>query len=106
MFQRLPDAPQPRAGAGDAVALQIDGRACLARAGESVAAALVGAGISACRTTPVGNQPRGPYCMMGVCFDCLVVIDGRPNQQACMVPVREGMRVERQHGARTAGLAT
>jgi predicted molibdopterin-dependent oxidoreductase YjgC len=43
--------------------------------------------------------------MMGVCFDCLVVIDGRPNQQACMVTVRDGMRVERQQGARATGLA-
>jgi len=96
MFQKLPDA----AGTGATVALQIDGRTCQARAGDSVAAALLAAGVSACRTTPVGNQPRGPYCMMGVCFDCLVVIDGRPNQQACMTAVRDGMRVERQQGAR------
>lgn len=105
MFQRLPDTPQPAAGSVDTIALQVDGRTCLARAGESVAAAIVGAGLSACRTTPVGGQPRGPYCMMGVCFDCLVVIDGRPNQQACMVTVRDGMRVERQQGARATGLA-
>ena len=102
MFQKLPDASAPGPGA---VGLQIDGRTCQARAGESVAAALLAAGISACRTTPVGNQPRGPYCMMGVCFDCLVVIDGRPNQQACMTIVREGMRVERQQGARATEIA-
>jgi predicted molibdopterin-dependent oxidoreductase YjgC len=100
MFQRLPEASGP----GPTVALLIDGRAYETRAGESVAAALAGAGLSACRTTPVGNRPRGPYCMMGVCFDCLVVIDGRPNQQACMVTVREGMRVERQQGARATEL--
>ena len=39
-------------------------------------------------------------CLMGVCFDCLVEVDGRPNVQACMVTVREGMRVRLQHGAR------
>lgn len=98
MFQKLPDASA--LGPAASVALQIDGRTWQARAGESVAAALLAAGLSACRTTPVGNRPRGPYCMMGVCFDCLVVIDGRPNQQACMTTVREGMRVERQQGAR------
>jgi predicted molibdopterin-dependent oxidoreductase YjgC len=42
--------------------------------------------------------------MMGVCFDCLVVIDGRPNQQGCLVAVHEGMRIETQQGAR--GIAT
>jgi predicted molibdopterin-dependent oxidoreductase YjgC len=105
MFQRLPEASVTSGAAAQAVALQIDGRTYPARAGESVAAALLGAGLSACRTTPVGSRPRGPYCMMGVCFDCLVVIDGLPNQQACMVTVREGMRVERQQGARAAELA-
>lgn len=105
MFQRLPEASVPSDADAQAVALQIDGRTYQVRAGESVAAALLGAGLFACRTTPVGNRPRGPYCMMGVCFDCLVVIDGRPNQQGCMVTVREGMRVERQQGARDVGLA-
>jgi predicted molibdopterin-dependent oxidoreductase YjgC len=105
MFQRLPDTPQPAAGSAGTIALQVDGRTYLAREGESVAAAIIGAGLSACRTTPVGSQPRGPYCMMGVCFDCLVVIDGRPNQQACMVTVRDGMRIERQQGARATGFA-
>ena len=52
------------------------------------------------RTTPVSGAPRGPYCMMGACFECLVSVDGEPNQQACMVPARDGMRVERMQGAR------
>ena len=101
MFQRLPEAA-PQTVSGATVALQIDGHRHEARAGESVAAALLATGMSACRSTPAGNQPRGPYCMMGVCFDCLVVIDGRPNQQACMTTVCEGMHVERQQGARAA----
>jgi predicted molibdopterin-dependent oxidoreductase YjgC len=105
MFQRLPEASAGGGAVAKSVALQIDGRTYQARDGESVAAALVGAGLTACRTTPVGNRPRGPYCRMGVCFDCLVVIDGRPNQQACMVAVREGMLVECQQGARAAELA-
>ena len=94
MFRRLPEA-----GAAT-VPLTIDGSAARARAGDSVAAALIAAGHVACRTTPVSGKPRGPYCMMGVCFDCLVEIDGRPNQQACMVEVRAGMQVQSQQGPR------
>ena len=41
---------------------------------------------------------RAPYCMIGVCFDCLMKIDGEPNRQACLVTVKEGMKIERQVG--------
>ncbi|MFI8748466.1 (2Fe-2S)-binding protein [Vreelandella lionensis] len=71
-----------------------------ARPGDTVAAALLASGISVCRTTPVSNASRAPYCMMGVCFECLVDIDGNPNVQACQVEVREGMRIYAQQGAR------
>ncbi len=94
MFRRLPDAAQ------DMVRFTIDGRAATARRGDSVAVALLAAGIEACRTTPGRGSPRGPYCLMGVCFDCLVTIDGIGSRQGCLVPVAEGMRVETQHGAR------
>jgi hypothetical protein len=50
------------------------------------------------RTTAVGAKPRSPYCMIGNCFDCLVEIDGLPNRQACLITVREGMQICRQHG--------
>jgi len=66
----------------------------------SVAAALLTAGVSRFRATPVSASPRAPYCMMGACFDCLVEIDGVPSRQSCMVTVREGMRVRAQEGAR------
>lgn len=69
--------------------------------GDSVAAALLAAGISHIRDTPVGATPRAPFCLMGTCFDCLVEIDGTPNRQACLTPVRDGMRIRRQHGARS-----
>lgn len=82
-----------------ALVIDFQGRAVEARAGDTVAAALLAAGIADFRATPVGGAPRGPYCMMGVCFDCLVEIDGEPNQQACMTVVRHGMRVARQVGA-------
>jgi len=95
MFRRLPDGTS-------AVLVTIDGRPFAARAGDTVAATLLAAGVKACRTTPVSGAARGPFCLMGVCFDCLVTIDGRPNQQGCLVPVREGMRIEQQAGARLA----
>lgn len=83
---------------GGLVKITIDGATRNVPPGESLAAALLQSGHLHCRTTAVSSQPRGPFCMMGVCFECLVVIDGWPNQQACMTAVREGMRVERQEG--------
>lgn len=82
------------------VRVTVDGATLECREGDSVAAVLFAAGVVACRDTAVSGAARGPYCMMGVCYDCLVSIDGRPNQQACMARVRDGMRVERQLGAR------
>jgi predicted molibdopterin-dependent oxidoreductase YjgC len=92
MFRRL------RESSAIDVPVMIDGVAFSARAGDSVAAALLAAGVVACRTTPVSGAERGPFCMMGVCFDCLVTIDGRANQQACLIPIRAGMCIERQSG--------
>jgi predicted molibdopterin-dependent oxidoreductase YjgC len=92
MFRRLPDGP------GEAIAFTFDGRSVTARRGDTVAVALLAAGIATCRRTPVSGAPRGPYCMMGVCFECLVTIDGRSNRQACMAEVTAGMRVETQDG--------
>jgi hypothetical protein len=66
----------------------------------NVAAALLATGRAACRTTPVSGAARAPFCMMGVCFDCLVEIDGLPNRQGCMTPVQDGMRIHRMAGAR------
>jgi predicted molibdopterin-dependent oxidoreductase YjgC len=96
MFRRLTEA-------GPSVALTVDGKAVAARNGDTVAAALLAAGIDHCRTTPVTGAPRAPYCLMGVCFDCLVTIDGVGSRQACLVPVRDGMKVETQQGKREAG---
>src|ERR1700742_2855743 len=68
--------------------------------GCSVAAALLAAGVSRFRATPVSGAPRAPYCMMGACFECLVEIDGVPSRQSCMVTVQDGMRIRSQEGAR------
>ena len=70
------------------------------RSGDSVAAALLSAGVTDLRASPVSGALRAPYCMMGVCFECLVEIDGVGNRQACLIPIAEGMRVRRQSGAR------
>ena len=95
MFKRL----QSESSVED-VTVVVDGKRCAALATDTVAAALLASGLAHCRTTPVSGEPRAPYCMMGVCFDCLVVIDGVGNRQACMVRVREGMRIDVQHGKR------
>jgi len=97
MFKR------PREDARASLRFTFDGAAVEAREGDSVAAALLAAGVTPCRTTPVSGAPRAPYCMMGVCFDCLVVVDGVGNRQACLVPVRDGMAVESQRGKRELG---
>lgn len=83
----------------ETLAFTFDGFAMSAPAGISVAAALLLRGVSEFRTSIVGNRPRAPYCMMGVCFDCLVEIDGVPARQSCMIPLREGMNIRRQLGA-------
>ena len=79
------------------VGITIDGQPVEAHLGESVAAVLMAEGSPATRTT-VRGQPRGVFCGMGVCFDCLVVVDGVPNTRACMTWVADGMRIERQNG--------
>lgn len=94
MFQRLPDA------SGERVSFTIDGRPAEALSGDSVSAALLANGVRTCRSTPVSGAPRAPYCMMGLCFDCLVTIDGVGNRQGCQVRVAPGMAVETQNGKR------
>ncbi|NED94388.1 (2Fe-2S)-binding protein [Phytoactinopolyspora alkaliphila] len=83
-----------------------DGRAVPFSAGQSVGAALVAAGILSWRTTRAGHRPRGIFCGIGVCFDCLVTVDGAPNQRACLTTARGGMRVRAQEGDGHAGLDT
>jgi len=95
MFRRLLE--------GRTVHITIDGRSVEAREGETVAAAMLASGIEHCRTTPVSGAPRAPYCMMGVCFDCLVTVDGVGNRQGCMVRVADGMAIARQQGKRVLG---
>lgn len=85
------------------VRILVEGAPVEARAGDSVSAALLASGRDVRRLTAVSGAPRLPYCMMGVCFDCLVVIDGVGNRQGCLVPLMPGMAVETQRGRREAG---
>jgi glycine/D-amino acid oxidase-like deaminating enzyme/bacterioferritin-associated ferredoxin len=81
------------------VRIRFDGAEIEALPGETIAAALAAADIVAVRRARSG-APRGPYCGMGVCFDCLVTVDGRPSQRACLTKVAPGMDV------RTSPVAT
>ncbi len=80
----------------------VGGEPVLVPEGASAAAAVLLAGLPAIRTTPVSGAPRLPYCMIGICFDCLAEIDGVANRQSCLVPVAQGMRIEPQRGPRAA----
>ncbi len=99
MFQRLPESTAAdRGDSPDPIAIEIDGTPHVARAGDTVAAVLLLDGGGPMRSSVVSGAPRSAYCMMGVCFECLVEIDGVPSQQGCMIPVRAGMRIKRQQG--------
>ena len=76
------------------VNITIDGAPCVAPVGISVAAAMISAANRrAFRHPDKRHEPRGVFCGMGVCYDCLVTIDGRVNVRACMTAVAEGMRI-------------
>lgn len=94
MFQRL---SEPSA---DAVRILVEGKPVTARRGDTVSAALLASGLDFARETVVSGAKRTPFCMMGVCFDCLVTIDGVGNRQGCLVPVAEGMQITLQRGKR------
>lgn len=85
---------------GDGVTLSIDGVQVAAEAGESVAAVLLRQASPCSRLSPVSGEPRAPYCMMGVCFECLAEVDGVASVQTCLKAVRNGMSVRRQIGKR------
>jgi D-hydroxyproline dehydrogenase subunit gamma len=95
--RRLTLGPDAALARGPELTVALDGRSVVAHAGETVATVLLAEGIDATRTTPAG-EPRGVFCGMGVCFDCLVVVDGIPNTRACMTWVADGMDIRRQAG--------
>lgn len=76
-----------------------DGEKIDAITGQSVAAALLAANQRTLRKTRFNNNDRGVFCGIGVCFDCLVVIDGITNQRACIIEAKPGMKVQTQDGS-------
>ena len=83
-----------RRGPAGKITLRVNGAPVAARAGESVALALLAAGYLRFGARPSDGSAAGPYCLMGVCARCGCRIDGRPGEQACLVPVRDGMEIE------------
>lgn len=77
------------------VELTIDGAPCWANEGEILASVLLRQPVPHFRRHPVDGSPRAAFCMMGVCFECLVEVDGIGGQQACLIPVKDGMQVNR-----------
>src|SRR5947209_7589907 len=94
MFRKLHDPGV------NGVTIHIDDAPVAAEAGESIAAVLLRQEEIWSRTTPVTESRRAPYCMMGVCFDCLAEVDGVASVQTCLKQVCNGMRVVRQTGKR------
>ena len=83
---------------GRTLRMLVDGQRLEAYEGESIAAALLASGVRTTRWTARTGEPRGYFCGMGVCQDCLVTVDGMSNVRACMTPARDGLRVESQRG--------
>ena len=88
LIEALPEAERPAT-----LSIEVENRIVTAREGQTLATALLGAGVVPFRHTAVSSAPRAPLCLMGVCFDCLVEVDGAQNVQSCMVEVRQGMQV-------------
>jgi predicted molibdopterin-dependent oxidoreductase YjgC len=95
MFKRLRPIHRP-------VTIDFEGQAITAEAGESLAAALLAAGITGFRRAGEDGSLRGPLCMIGNCFDCLVWIEGLGSRQACRERVRPGLKLRAHPGLPTA----
>lgn len=95
---RIADESEYTVKRGNAFCIAMDGQQVEAYEGETVAAVLQASGIRTLRKTRGMSLPRGVFCGIGVCYDCLVIIDKRPNQRACMTEAIPGMQVESQNG--------
>jgi predicted molibdopterin-dependent oxidoreductase YjgC len=86
------------------ITLTFDGQPVRAVAGDSVGAALTRAGVRSWRTTRHNARPRGLFCGIGVCYDCLLTVDGLANQRACLVPAIDGMELQSIPSVRTVAV--
>lgn len=83
---------------GRRVTFTLDGRELEGYEGEPIAAALKAEGIMVHRYTAKLHQPRGLFCAIGRCTDCVMIVDGKPNTRTCVTPLEEGMTVQTQYG--------
>ena len=95
----------PGAAGASRARFRFDGRDVPFRPGQSVGAALWADGVRSWRLTRFGRRPRGLFCGIGVCFDCLVTVDGRADERACLVTARPGMDVRGAAGGEARGAA-
>lgn len=86
---------------GKQLQVELNGNLVTAFEGETVAALFAAEKLSALRTTQDG-EPRGMFCGMGVCFDCLVVVNDIPNTRACMTWLQDGMKISTQAGLKAS----
>lgn len=82
----------------EAVTIYVDDKPVEARRGETIAAALTAAGWVAFRTTEKRHEPRGVFCAIGKCTDCVMTVNGMPNVRTCITLVENNMRIETQEG--------
>jgi len=80
------------------VIIEFDGKPIEVYEDESIASALMAAGIKVLRYTTKYNEPRGVFCAIGKCTDCMMMVDGIPNVRTCVTPVKSGMKIETQNG--------
>lgn len=81
---------------GQPFEIQVNGQTVTAYPGETIATILLAEGWQMFRHTALSGEPRGPFCGMGLCYDCLVTVNGQPNVRACVTQVQPGDKVERQ----------
>ncbi len=98
-FRVKPEFDLAKVERGLAFKFSFDGQNITAFPGETVGAALTAAGISTFRTTRLNGKARGLFCGIGICFDCLVVVNGRPNLRACLTPVKAKDKINSQTGS-------
>ena len=83
---------------GQLLEFEVDGEKITAYEGETIAAALLAHGTKVFRHTRKNHSPRGIFCGMGLCNECIMTVDGEPNVRACQTYVRHGMKVSTQVG--------
>lgn len=82
----------------EVVEIKVNGKTIQAKKGEMIAAALIANGIKISRYTVKKEEPRGIFCGIGQCTDCVMVVNGKPNVRTCVTPIEDGMIIDTQYG--------